>query len=53
MQLGDGLAGVLADRAHGTTIGQAARDEVERLFGWGRVAERFEAAYDGAADRRR
>ena len=27
------------------TIGQAAREEVQRRFGWNRAAERFEAAY--------
>ena len=35
----------------GRRLGAAARARVERDFGWARVAERFEAAYDRARDR--
>jgi glycosyltransferase involved in cell wall biosynthesis len=39
------LRRLLADPAVARRIGQAARDEVQRRFGWNRAAERFEAAY--------
>lgn len=39
---------LLAQPAVGHQIGQAARAEVERCFGWNRTAARFEAAYDRA-----
>ena len=46
------LAGAIADLlrhpARGRALGVAARDHVTRHLGWGRVAERIEAAYDAA-----
>jgi glycosyltransferase involved in cell wall biosynthesis len=36
---------LLGNRVLAGEIGQAARAEVQRRFGWNRVAERFEAAY--------
>jgi type III pantothenate kinase len=49
--LADGLRAVLRDRARAAAWGRAARDRVQREFGWDRVAERFEIAYDRAAMR--
>jgi glycosyltransferase involved in cell wall biosynthesis len=43
--LADALLVVLRDRGLGATLGQAARQSIERDFGWNRVAERFEHAY--------
>ena len=34
-------------------LGTRAREAAEARFGWERVAERFEAAYDRATSRRR
>jgi glycosyltransferase involved in cell wall biosynthesis len=49
------LAGALREifghSAEARTRGRAARDQVTRAFGWGRVAERLEAAYDRAHGR--
>jgi glycosyltransferase involved in cell wall biosynthesis len=42
------IAGVLDDPARGRAVGAAARDDMAARFGWARVAERFEAAYDAA-----
>ncbi len=42
------LQDVLQDRATARRLGAAARAKVEHDFGWARVAERFEAAYDRA-----
>ncbi len=39
---------VMNDPARGRRIGEAARALVRHNYGWGRVAERFEAAYTGA-----
>ena len=39
------LAQLRADRPRATAIGERGRRLVERDFGWGRVAERLEAAY--------
>jgi glycosyltransferase involved in cell wall biosynthesis len=35
----------------GETLGRRARADMEARFGWGRVAERFEAAYERASGR--
>jgi len=43
------LAALVRDRGLAAELGRAARAEVEQRFGWGRVAERFEAAYDRAS----
>jgi glycosyltransferase involved in cell wall biosynthesis len=37
---------LLDDRSRGRTLGERARAKVIREFGWPRVAERFEAAYE-------
>jgi glycogen(starch) synthase len=42
------LRALFDDPARGGTIGAAARDLVQRQFGWDRAAERFEAAYSRA-----
>jgi glycosyltransferase involved in cell wall biosynthesis len=39
------ISRLLGDPAAARRIGQAARQEVQRRFGWPRTAERFEAAY--------
>ena len=39
------ISRLLANRSLAREIGEAARAEVQRRFGWNRVAERFEAAY--------
>jgi glycosyltransferase involved in cell wall biosynthesis len=39
------LGRILSDRERARGIGERGRTLVERDFGWGRVAERFEAAY--------
>ena len=39
------IAGLLGDRARGRALGARARQGVLAEHGWGRVAERFEAAY--------
>jgi glycosyltransferase involved in cell wall biosynthesis len=39
---------LLADASRRVTLGEAARAMVTARFGWGRAAERFEAAYDRA-----
>jgi len=44
------LERLLSDPDERKRIGTAAREEMERDHGWGRVAERFEEAYDRAAD---
>jgi glycosyltransferase involved in cell wall biosynthesis len=41
-------ARILADPDSGRRMGEAARALVQADFGWPRVAERFEAAYDRA-----
>jgi glycosyltransferase involved in cell wall biosynthesis len=46
------LARLLASPAARAAMGRAARADMEARFGWARVAERFEAAYDAAAARR-
>lgn len=43
------MAGLLAHPADGRAMGARARERVARDFGWARVAERFEAAYDRCA----
>jgi glycosyltransferase involved in cell wall biosynthesis len=43
--LSDALLALLRDRRLAANLGAAARVSVERDFGWGRVAERFEYAY--------
>ena len=40
------IGDVLANPSSGHAMGERARASVERDFGWARVAERFEAAYD-------
>jgi len=42
------LSEMLTDRDHARAMGLAARAMVTRDFGWARVAERFEIAYDRA-----
>ena len=42
------LTRLLADSGEADALGAAARTLVERRFGWGRVAERLEAAYGRA-----
>ena len=46
--LADAIAGLLQQPSEGRRLGAAARARVEREFGWARVAERFEAAYERA-----
>jgi glycosyltransferase involved in cell wall biosynthesis len=46
--LASALEQVLDDRARAAAWGRTAREKVVRDFGWGRVAERFEIAYDQA-----
>jgi glycosyltransferase involved in cell wall biosynthesis len=41
-------AQILADPERGRRMGAAARARVQERFGWDRVAERFDAAYDRA-----
>jgi len=52
---GDALAAAVGDAlrhpAAAAALGRTARDRATRQFGWARVAERFEAAYDRACDR--
>jgi glycosyltransferase involved in cell wall biosynthesis len=43
--LADALLALLRDRPRAAALGAAARVSVERDFGWGRAAERFEDAY--------
>jgi glycosyltransferase involved in cell wall biosynthesis len=47
--LADALHALLASDARRAAIGSRARRAVQEHFGWNRVAERFEAAYDRAA----
>ncbi len=46
--LADAALRILADPESGRRMGDAARALVQSRFGWPRVAERFEAAYDRA-----
>lgn len=46
--LASALGQVLDDPARAAAWGRMAREKVIRDFGWGRVAERFEIAYDQA-----
>lgn len=46
--LATALQRLAADRALGQALGAAARELVRARFGWARVAERFEYAYDRA-----
>jgi glycosyltransferase involved in cell wall biosynthesis len=46
--LSNALARVFADRERAQAVGERGRALVEREFGWGRAAERFEAAYASA-----
>lgn len=48
MALAAAIRRILSDRTTSERIGSAARALVEARFGWGRVAERFEAAYTRA-----
>jgi glycosyltransferase involved in cell wall biosynthesis len=50
--LASAIERLLSDPPLSHRLGGAARDLVTREFGWGRTAERFEAAYDRAVDRR-
>ena len=50
--LAGALERLLTDRATARRLGEAARTEVIRQFGWDRAAERFERAYDRAAEER-
>jgi hypothetical protein len=45
------MAEMLADPQRAKALGDAARVKVLRDFGWPRVAERFEAAYERASRR--
>jgi glycosyltransferase involved in cell wall biosynthesis len=47
--LASAIASVLDRRDLARALGANARQAVLQRFGWGRVAERFEAAYDAAA----
>jgi glycosyltransferase involved in cell wall biosynthesis len=47
--LASAIGGLLAHPAEGRALGERARERVERDFGWARVAERFESAYDRCA----
>lgn len=51
--LAEAIAEVLNSPDAGRALGRAARIRVERDFGWARVAERFEEAYERAAGTRR
>jgi phosphatidyl-myo-inositol dimannoside synthase len=44
--LAEAISGLLRAPDQARALGQAARDDVARRFGWARVAERLEAAYD-------
>lgn len=44
---------LLDDPVGRTALGERARRDIQARFGWGRVAERFEAAYDAASHRPR
>jgi glycosyltransferase involved in cell wall biosynthesis len=46
LALAEAIASLLSDPRGARRIGEAARAAVTRQFGWDRVAERFEAAYD-------
>lgn len=46
--LAGAIAALLGDRGRAAAIGAAARVIVEQRFGWTRVAERLEAAYEAA-----
>jgi phosphatidyl-myo-inositol dimannoside synthase len=46
--LASAAGALLRDRGRGTALGRAAREMVDRRFGWAAAAERFEAAYDRA-----
>jgi glycosyltransferase involved in cell wall biosynthesis len=43
--LAEGIRQVLEDREQGEKMGRSGRERVERLFSWGRVAERTVAVY--------
>jgi glycosyltransferase involved in cell wall biosynthesis len=47
--LADAIADLLTDRGAAERLGRAARAEVGRRFGWDRMVERLEFAYDRAA----
>jgi glycosyltransferase involved in cell wall biosynthesis len=49
LALAEALFIVVSSRETGARLGEAARLDVARRFGWERVAERLEAAYDRAA----
>jgi glycosyltransferase involved in cell wall biosynthesis len=51
IQLADAIGRLLADPHTARDMGAAARARVMRDFGWPRVAERLEHAYDAAAER--
>jgi glycosyltransferase involved in cell wall biosynthesis len=50
LALAAALERLLIDPAMARRLGTAARAEVTRRFGWDRIAERFERAYDRAAE---
>lgn len=47
--LADAIGTLLDDPAGARALGTAARQHVTERFGWARVAERFETAYDAAS----
>jgi glycosyltransferase involved in cell wall biosynthesis len=47
------IESLLRDPDTGRRLGEAARAEAAQHFGWDRAAERFEYAYDRAAERRK
>jgi glycosyltransferase involved in cell wall biosynthesis len=47
--LATGIVRLLDDREWAAGLGRAARESVETRFGWSRLAERLEWAYDAAA----
>lgn len=44
--LASAISWMLVDPSRAATIGRAAREHVSKAFGWGHLAERFEAIYD-------
>jgi glycosyltransferase involved in cell wall biosynthesis len=51
--LATAIGWMLRDRPRARAIGLAARDRVEREFGWDRMASRFEAIYDAVVEKRK
>ena len=47
------IGGLLSDPVRRRRFGEAGREKVSNAFGWARVAERFEHAYDASASRLR